>query len=450
MKLRHIRWYIAALLFLSSVINYVDRQTLSVVAPSLTKQLHLSPVEYSNVLQAFLVTYTLMYLGSGFLVDRWGTRTSLARFMAFWSASNMLHAFARTAFQLGVFRALLGIGEPGNFMAGFKAISEWYPPREKAFVSGLLNGGAAVGAIIAAPLVVWIMVVFNWQTAFIATGALGFVWLVAWLMFYRLPEQHPWITGEELALVRAGTGLQPGEPAAVAIPRRELLQKRQTWGLLLSRFISDPVWWFYLFWLPKYLVEERHFSIVHMGMLAWLPYLTADLGSFGGGIASGWLVKLGWEPLRARKVMLLPCALLMPLSLLIPSSSAAVAMLIISVVTFSHMAWKTNLMTITNDIYPVGLIGSVSGIIAFGSGLGGTLFTSLTGQVVQHYSYTAIFAIMGFLHPASYLLVRWLVRTPLTSSSSHSAPAHPEQHNPRHREQLDPQVSYSRSKGHSD
>jgi len=417
MKLRGIRWYIAGLLFLSSVINYIDRQTLSVVAPSLTKQLHMSPVEYSNVLQAFLAAYTLMYLGSGFLVDRWGTRASLGVFMAFWSASNMLHAFARTAFQLGVFRALLGIGEPGNFMAGFKAISEWYPPQEKAFVSGLLNGGSAVGAIIATPLVVWLMVAFNWQTAFVATGALGFIWLVAWLLFYRLPDRHPWITAEELALVNAAKVRQPGTHSAPALSRTQLFQKRQTWGLLLSRFISDPVWWFYLFWLPKYLVDERHFSLVHMGMLAWLPYLTADLGSLGGGIASGWLVKRGWQPLRARKVILLPCALLMPLSLLIPSSSAAIALAIISVVTFAHMAWKTNLVTISNDIYPVGVIGSISGIIAFGSGVGGTLFTNMTGQVVQHYSYTAIFAIMAFLHPVAYLLVRWLVREPLTATS---------------------------------
>lgn len=406
MKLRNIRWYIAALLFLSSVINYIDRQTLSVVAPELTKRLHMTPVEYSNVLQAFLVAYTLMYLGSGFLVDRWGTRISLGAFMAFWSASNMLHAFAKTAFQLGVFRALLGIGEPGNFMAGFRAISEWYPARERAFVGGLLNGGAAVGAIVAAPVIVWLTLQFGWQMAFVVTGALGFVWLMAWLLFYRLPAQHPWITAEELALVKGFAREVP----AVTVRRSELLAMPQTWGLLLSRFISDPVWWFYLFWLPKYLVDQRHFTMARMGMLAWLPYLTADAGSFVGGIASGWLVKRGWDPLRARKAVMLPCALLMPVSLLVPGGSAVTAIAAISVVTFAHMAWKTNLMTISNDIYPVGVIGTVSGMIAFGSGVGGTLFTNLTGQVVQHYSYTAIFILMGFLHPVAYLVVRVLVR----------------------------------------
>lgn len=417
MKLKHVRWYIAALLFLASIINYVDRQTLSVVAPMLTKELNLSPIQYSNILQAFLVTYTLMYLGSGFLVDRWGTRVSLAVFMTFWSVSNMLHAFARSAFQLGLFRALLGLGEPGNFMAGFKAISEWYPPKEKGFVNGLQNAGAAVGAIIAAPFVVWLMVKFDWRTCFVITGALGFLWLLAWIPLYRLPEEHPWITPSELALVREGTRSGPGQPVAPRVSRVELLKKRQTWGLLVSRFVSDPVWWFYLFWLPKYLVEQRHFTMVQMGMLAWLPYLTADLGSFAGGIGSGWLVKRGWQPLRARKVVLLPCALLMPLSVLVPGSSATVAMVIISIVTFAHMAWKTNLMTITNDIYPVGVIGSVSGIIAFGSGIGGTLFTNLTGQIVEHHSYTAVFVIMGFLHPVAYLMVRMLVRDPIATDS---------------------------------
>ncbi len=416
MKIRNVRWYIAALLFLASVINYIDRQTLSVVAPTLTRELHLSPVEYSNILNAFLVAYTLMYLGSGFLVDRWGTRISLTVFMVFWSLSNMLHAFARTGFQLGLFRALLGLGEPGNFMAGFRAISEWYPPSEKGFVTGLLNAGSAVGAIIAAPLVVWLMVAYNWRVAFVATGALGFLWLIGWLILYHLPESHPYITPDELALVRKAVAgnAEPSGATGVARPSlTSLLRQPQTLGLLAARFISDPVWWFYLFWLPKYLVEQRHFSIVEMGMIAWLPYLTADLGAFGGGLASGWLVGRGWQPLAARKVLLLPFALVMPVSYFVPYVPAAGAIAIISLVTFAHMGWKTNIMTITNDIYPARVVGSVSGVIAFGSGVGGILFTTMTGQIVQHYSYSLIFLIMCFLHPIAWILVRWLVREPL-------------------------------------
>jgi ACS family hexuronate transporter-like MFS transporter len=188
----------------------------------------------------------------------------------------------------------------------------------------------------------------------------------------------------------------------------------QTWGLLLARFISEPVWWFYLFWMPKYLVDQRGFSVVEMGMLAWLPYLCADLGSITGGLLSGFLVKRGWTVLRARKQVMLPFALIMPVSLVIAyTPSRFVAVAVICIVTFSHMAWKTNLITINNDIYPVRIVASVAGMIAFGSGVGGTLFTSLTGYIVQHFSYRAIFIIMGFLHPAAYLVIKLLVRGPI-------------------------------------
>src|ERR1700730_17587466 len=206
MKIRHLRWYIAALLFLASVINYIDRQTLSIVAPVLTKELNISPIQYSNILQAFLIAYTFMYLGSGFLVDKWGTRISLAAFMAWWSVSNMLHAFANSALQMGAFRFLLGVGEPGNFMAALKATSEWYPPKEKAFVNGLVNAGASAGAIISAPVLVWLMLWFGWRSSFVITGAMGFVWLAAWLFLFRTPEKHPLLTTEELDIIRGPSG----------------------------------------------------------------------------------------------------------------------------------------------------------------------------------------------------------------------------------------------------
>jgi ACS family hexuronate transporter-like MFS transporter len=416
MKIGHLRWYIAALLFLASVINYVDRQTLSIVAPQLTEELHISPIQYSNILQAFLVAYTVMYLGSGFLVDRWGTRISMAIFMAWWSVSNMLHALAGTAVQLGAFRFLLGVGEPGSFMASIKATSEWYPPKERAFVNGLSNAGASCGAIVAAPLVVWLMLRFGWRSSFVITGAMGFVWLVFWLLLYRLPQEHKLITAEERELIRPfseGTAADDVSP----IRKADLLRYPQTWGLLLARFISDPVWWFYLFWLPKYLVEQRGFSILQMGMLAWLPYLCADLGAIAGGLMSGWLIKRQWPVLKARTAAMLPCAMVMPLSVLIGfTPSATVALGVICVVTFAHMAWKTNLTTTTNDIYPTRVVGSVSGIIALGSGLGGTLFTNLTGQMVQHFSYKWLFVAMGFMHPAAYVLFRFMVRERVASA----------------------------------
>lgn len=411
MKVPHLRWWIAALLFLSTVINYIDRQTLSVLSPVLTRELNLSPVEYSNILTAFLAAYTVMYVGSGFLVDRWGTRLSLSVFMVWWSVSNMAHAFAQGVWSLGALRFLLGMGESGNFMAAFKAVSEWYPAKERAFVNGLINGGAAIGAVIAPPVITWIDARYGWQPAFVVTGSLGFVWLAFWLWTYYPPDVHPRITEEERAYVLAEPPVAAG---AASIPWQRILRYPQTWGLLLARFFSDPVWWFYLFWLPKYLVEQRGFTMAEMGMLAWMPYLAADAGALTGGWLSGRLVARGMDPLRARMACMLPFAMAMPLSLAVNHApSRTLTLTLICLVTFSHMAWKTNQATLTNDVFPKPLIGAVSGILAFGNGLGGTLFTWMTGYVVQWFGYEAIFALMSVLHPLSYFIVRRLVRQPL-------------------------------------
>lgn len=410
-KIPHLRWGIAGLLFFSTVINYVDRQALSVLAPVLTKELGISNIEYSNILTAFLAAYTLMYVGSGFLVDRWGARLALSVFIVWWSLANMSHALAVGVWSLGALRFLLGLGESGNFMAAFRVVSEWYPAKERALVHGLIQGGAAIGAIITPPLVTWIYSLYGWRPAFLITGGLGFVWLVFWLLLYHSPDKHPRITDAERALVLADT-----VPTAQAssVSWRQLAQYPQMWGLMAARFVSDPVWWFYLFWLPKYLVEQRGFTMVEMGMLAWIPYLSADLGALFGGWLSGRLVARGRPVLSSRFAVMLPCALLMPVSLAIHHApSRAVTIALICVVTFAHMAWKTNQNTLTNDLFPKHLIGATSGLLAFGTGLGGTLFIWMTGHVVQGYGYGAIFIIMGLLHPVSYLITRRFVRQPI-------------------------------------
>lgn len=401
----NVRWWIAGFLFLSSIINYIDRQVLSVVAPILTKEFSLTPAEYANIGLAIQIPYTLMYVGSGFLVDRWGARKALAIFMVWWSAASMLHAFARSAFSLGFFRFLLGIGEPGNFMAGFRAISEWYPPKEKGFVNGLLNGGAAVGAIIAPPLVAWLAITYGWRNAFVLTGAAGFLWLIGWLLVYKSPPQPQ----ETIA----------AKPKANPV---ELLKQPETWALLLSRFVSDPVWWFYLLWLPKYLADRRGFSIADIGRLAWMPYLAADIGALAAGMFTGWLIsRFGMPVIRARSIGMLPFAAMMPLSLLIPGATTDAALAIICVVAFAHMAWKTNLQTVTNDVFPLHVVGTVAGIIAFGSGLGGSLFTWLTGWIAGNVSYDAIFVIMGFLHPIAFVIFRLILRRHFVSPAPHPA-----------------------------
>jgi ACS family hexuronate transporter-like MFS transporter len=296
-------------------------------------------------------------------------------------------------------------------MAGVRAVSEWYPARERAFVNGLVNAGAAAGAIISAPLVVWLYVAYGWRAAFVITGALGLLWLAGWLLIYHVPSGHPRITSEELALIEEGQAESPVIAARVQTSWVDLLKQAQTWGLFFARFFSDPVWWFYLFWLPKYLVDQRHFTVVEMGMLVWLPYLSADLGSIAGGMMSGYLVKRGWAVLRARTTSMWPFAMVMPVSIGIAvAASSTVAMTLICIVTFAHMAWKTNLVTLTNDLYPTPVVGSVAGICAFGNGLGSALFTALTGYVVQYFGYEAIFVLMGLMHPLAFVIFRFLVR----------------------------------------
>ena len=401
------RWGVAALLFLATVINYIDRQTLSVVAPVLTRELGISNTEYANILTAFMVSYTFMYVVSGWLCDRWGTRIALGTFMAWWSAANALHAFARTAFGLGSFRFLLGLGESGNFMAAEKAISEWFPAKERGFANGLVNAAAATGAIISPPLIAWITLRFGWRAAFVATGLLGFVWLAAWLSLYHLPQAHPRISAAERNYILAD---RVGNPAHPRLPYSQLLAMPAVWGLLLSRIFADPVWWFYLFWLPKYLSDVRHFSMVEIGLFAWMPYLAADLGSLFGGWLSGRLIAGGRPAVDARCRAMIPFALCMPLGIAVNYLPSTQALALICVVTFSHMAWKTNLMTMTNDIFPVSVVGSAAGVVGLGSGLAGAISTPLVGRVVDAFGYQGVFWVMGVLHPIAMVIVLSLVR----------------------------------------
>ncbi len=411
----NVRWRIAALLFAATVINYIDRQTLSVLASEISAELELSDIEYSQVVQAFLICYAGMYMIWGRIIDRWGTRVALAVSMVWWSLANAAHALSRGALGLGAFRALLGMGESGNFLAAEKAISEWFPPQERGFANGLVNAAASTGAILAPPLIVLIFSQWGWRMAFVVTGATGFVWLAFWLRWYWVPARHPRVTGEERSLIETA----PGGPPRRAVRWGQLFGFRQTWALFLARVLADPVWWFYLFWLPKYLSDERGFSIVAIGLTTWVPFLTADLGAIAGGWLSGRLIRRGTAPVRARKWVMLPAAAVMPLSLVVPASDSSVAAVAaICVVTFAHMAWKTNLMTMTNDVYPTAVVGSAAGIVGLGSSLGGVIFTGITGAVVERYSYTAKFFVMAFLHPIALAVLHALAKGSVTEESA--------------------------------
>jgi ACS family hexuronate transporter-like MFS transporter len=412
-KIPRLRWWIAGLVFLSTVINYVDRQTLSVLAPQLTKELGISNIEYGWISQAFLIPYTLMYIVSGLLIDRYGVKLIYGAATVWWSVAAMLHATASSAFGFGVFRFLLGTAESANFVAAEKVAAEWYPPKERGTLNGLVQAATVTGALITPPVVIWLSLRYGWRAAFLFTGSLGLIWAVAWVRLYHLPQHHPRITEEELKLIRDGEALAgpAGNPVNTLPKWLDLFRFPETWGLLVARVISDPVWWFYLFWLPKYLTEAKGLTMAEMGMVVWIPYLAADAGSISGGWYSGRLIGRGSGAVAARKTVMLAAALLMPVGLLLlVQPSTPLTILLISAVLFFHSAWKTNLVTLTVDIFPRPIVASAHGIVATGGGIGGAIFTTMAGYLIEWQSYTPVLALMGVLHPAAYLCVRRLVK----------------------------------------
>ena len=396
-------------MFLSTVINYVDRQTLSVLAPRLTKELHLTNTEYGFISQAFLIPYTAMYIVSGILIDRYGTKLIYGVAAVWWSVAAMLHAATSTVFGFSTVRFLLGTAESANFVAAQKVAAEWFPPKDRGTLNGLVQAGTVTGAVITPPIVIWMADKWGWRSAFLFTGALGLVWAVAWFWFYHLPENHPRISTEELELLQESEPVTPNRTHAP--PWFYFFRYPQTWGLLLARIISDPVWWFYLFWLPKYLTEQKGLSEKNMSYVVWIPYLISDIGSIAGGWYSGKLIARKFQTVASRKLVMLVSALLMPFGLfLLLKPATPLSLVIISVVLGAHSAWKTNLVTLTVDIFPRHVVATVHGIVATGGGIGGALFTSVAGIVIDKFSYTPLLALMGILHPLAYLCMRWLVK----------------------------------------
>ncbi|MFA5263643.1 MAG: MFS transporter, partial [Opitutaceae bacterium] len=279
-KIRGLRWYVAGMLCFASGLNYLDRQTLSVLAQTIQDELHLTTIQYSHITSAFLVSYTIMYAVSGWLIDLLGTRRSFLLFVSGWSVANILHVFARTALQFSFFRFLLGATESGNFPAGVKVVTEWFPMRERALAVGIFNAGSAVGAALAAPIVSGVALLWGWRSAFVAGGVLGLVWLVLWLLLYRLPRDHPWLNSEELRLIEEGE-TPPAVRPRVSI--KQLLATREAWGCILARMLTDPISYFFIFWTPKFLQQERGFDLAAIGMYSWIPFVAAALGNIAGG-----------------------------------------------------------------------------------------------------------------------------------------------------------------------
>lgn len=409
-KIPHLRWWITGLLFFSTVINYMDRQNLSILARTIQDDLHISDLQYSYVVQAFLLAYTVSYLFAGRLTDYLGTRVSMACFVVWWSLADMLTSLSRGLVSLSVFRFLLGMGEPGNYTAAPKAVSEWFPPKDRGLVVGIYTAGATLGATIAPPVIAYLASQFHWRAVFLFTGSLGLLWVIPWLWLYRRPEEHPRITEEERSLIL-------GDPESAAAQDEEppegrwryILKRKETWMLMAGRMITDPVWYFFLFWFPKYLTDARHMTLGEVGRLAWLVYLAADLGCIAGGYVAGVLIRRGCTPAQSRIWVMTLAAVALPLSPLINSASSPLVVIgIASIAAFAHLAWQISLSTLIVDLYPRPLVGTVFGLVAAGSGLGGMISTNLVGRAVTYWSYAPVFVVMGFLHPVAYLMLRGL------------------------------------------
>jgi MFS transporter, ACS family, hexuronate transporter len=386
---RGLRWWMAALLFLVTLINLVDRLTISVLAPVIIAQLGLSHLQFASMSMWFLAAYAPSQALSGRVFDRIGTRRGFALSVLVWSLAAMAHAAARGLTSLSSLRFLLGLGEGGNWPGAAKVIAEWFPVRERAFGMAIVNAASSIGSVVAPPLIVWLQLQFGWQTTFLATGALGLAWLLLWLLFYKTPERHPSITKEEYALIRKDRSVSTTTPR---VRWRALLRHRQVWAIVLARFLADPVWWLYITWLPLYLYSARGFSLKQIGLFAWVPYLAADAGSLLGGWTSGFFIARGWTVNRARRAVILPGTLLMSAGALAATAKGPMAALFfIAVVLFGFQGWIGNVQTMPSDFFPDSVVGSVAGLGGLGAGAGAILFTLTTGFVVDRFhSYTPI------------------------------------------------------------
>lgn len=384
-----------SLAFWATVINYLDRQTLSVAAPVLREQFHMSNVDYSRVVFAFLLAYTIMNGVSGPLIDRLGTRLGYGLCVAWWSIAAALHAFSRGALSLGAFRFLLGIGEAGNWPGAVKVVAEWFPENERALAAGIFNSGSAVGAILAPPVVAFLLLKLGWEAAFLFVGLTGLVWLAFWWKIYRTP---------------AAPAGQASPPPA---PVRALLRTRFVWAFTASKIFMDPVWYFYIFWFPEYLKRVRNFDLASIGKYAWIPFLVAGFGNLLGGWLSGFLLKRGASVTVARKSSVTFFAFLMTSAIpAVLAREAWLAIAFVSVAMLGYTGSLANMLSFPADVFPGNAVASVYGLASMGSGFGGMIFTLLTGWVIDHYSYTPVFFGFGVV-PLLCAAILWMFLGPL-------------------------------------
>jgi ACS family hexuronate transporter-like MFS transporter len=391
------RWRICALLFAATTLNYIDRGVLGVLAPDLGRIIGWNELQYSYIVDAFQGAYAIGMLCAGAIIDRLGTRLGYALAICIWSLAAMSHSLVRTALGFGLVRFLLGLGESGNFPSAIKTVAEWFPRRERALATGIFNAGANIGAILSPLIVPWVAITWGWQYAFVFTGVLSATWLVIWLRTYRAPDRHPQVSAQELAHIRS----DPPEPTE-KIPWSRLVTYRQTWAFAVGKFMTDPIWWFFLFWLPKFLNSQYGLSLTQLGPPLIAIYLMSDFGSIAGGWIAGRFLKRGWSVNRARKGAMLICALaVVPIVIASQAQNVWVAVGLIGLATAGHQGWSANIFTLTSDMYPARAVASVVGLGGFAGAVGGMVISTVVGFLLQTTgSYVPVFIMAG----SAYLL----------------------------------------------
>jgi len=398
-----LRWRIAILVSAAIAISYLDRQTLPVAIQAIGKDIPLSNEQFSYLQSAFLLSYAFMYAGGGKVADALGTRRGFTLIMVFWSLACLSHGLAVSFAMLAVSRFLLGVGEGGGFPAATRGVAEWFPVQERATAMGIINAGTAVGAVVAPPLIALVLVFANWRWIFFLTGALGLLWTGWWRLAYFRPEEHPRLSGIEREKIQPAA---QSSVSATKIPWLRLLRIREAWGLVIAKFLSDAAWYFYLFWLPKYLYDARGFDIKGVGTLAWIPYAASGVGCLLGGGLSSYLVHRKFSVGTARKVALGLSAAVMPFILLVTHVQISWAIAIFSLAYFGQQSWSTLVMVLPTDLFPSSVVGAVAGLVGFGGAIGGIAFGQLVGYLLDHgFGYGVVFTMAGTFHVIALLVI---------------------------------------------
>jgi len=410
------RWVVCALIFFATTINYIDRQVIGLLKPTLEQEFHWSESDYGSIVMAFSAAYAIGLLLFGKIVDKIGTKMGYTVSVLFWSVAAMLHAAVHSTLGFGAVRAFLGVSEAGNFPTAIKATAEWFPKRERAFATGIFNSGTNIGAVIAPVIVPWILGIYGWRPAFIWTGAIGFIWVIFWWIYYEIPSRQKRLTKPEFDLIHSDK--DENEPEVKeAVSWVALLKVRQTYAFIFGKLLTDPIWWFFLFWLPSYFAEAYQIDLKKPNLQLVIVYTATTIGSVGGGYLSSYLIRKGWMVFRARKMSMLFFAIcVIPIMTAPNAANVWVAVGLISLAAAAHQAWSANIFTTVSDMFPKNAISSVVGIGGMAGSVGGMLFPLLVGSLLDHYKalgnivtgYNILFVICGFGYVIAWCIMHFL------------------------------------------